>query len=228
MWIIRLFRDVLAWIGAIAVAAITIALFIGPTWCVADGCSVQGWFGALSGWAAAVAAAATINVLVATNNISRQALADNMASVERQQRAYVFPLEVIFDPTRIGDDFGLILKKRNTGLTPAYNVRTRARWVIHPASVPFPDDLPEGDMALGEIGAGQDAVSQFLVDVSAIEQRQAGLRDGTEILHLVGSITYRDAFGKPHETLFHRFMTPNPHLTGPIPLAIAPEGNSSN
>lgn len=225
-WLFEILERLLAWIGGLALVAVGISLASGPTWCRGDGCSVQAWFGASSGWVAAAAALATISVLFVTNNISRQALAESKASTERQQRAYVFTSGCMFT-RHLADSPSLVLEKKNTGLTPAYKVKTTARWVILPAADQLPDDLPSGEAIFGDVGAGQEKISRFLISEEVVAAHGALIIGGGEVLHLFGQITYEDAFGSAHETHFHYVMPPNLQLVGDLHLALASAGNSS-
>lgn len=193
MWILRVLRDFLAWVGLIAVIAVGLAFWVGPTWCVDEGCSIQGWFSALSGWAAAVAAAATITILYKQARSGDDALNHARETAERQLRAYVsinrMELEM---PGATG-----VLRFKNSGQTPAYKVRMGfQRIAAPPAQIVFTEspELRTGfDLGPGEtqtVRVGFEGVTPLL----------PALQTGQHVAFINGIVIYDDVFGNEHKT----------------------------
>ncbi|TPN86397.1 hypothetical protein FJ987_09535 [Mesorhizobium sp. CU2] len=203
MWVIRIARDALAWIGLLTIFAIALALSIGPTWCLADNCSVQGWLSALSGWAGAIAAASTIGMLwrqsseaVRSADIGQSALEHDRETSRTQLRAYVFLENADLNET----ERYAMLTFRNLGATPARNVKLTAdvnlvnnRGIYEKISI---EGLVENIPPIGQSDVFEHRIALGFINTAvAIEIRQ-----GDTQLTISGDIKYEDVFGDSHTT----------------------------
>lgn len=129
-------------------------------------------------------------------------------TAKRELRAYVVAdAKDIRWPERnpIGEAVIVVVQVKNTGQTPAHDVRSNARTDIFP--VPFPGDfdfsLPEhDDHSVGLIGPGEstgiEAASNPLTGDDWIVLRH----DTQRRLCTYGTVNYRDVFGDPQHTNF--------------------------
>jgi len=231
MLILRIIRNVLAWIGVIAVVAVVLALVIGPTWCMGEGCTVQGWFSALSGWAAAVAAAATLGLLwrqtmesVRTANTSQAAFEHAQLTTRQQLRAYL-----ALDTSQVsfgeGSEWKVAIVIRNAGQTPAIDVNVEALTSIRPEDL---KTLPEKGTCrdLGPLNAGELLKYNFIIEKDVEDFIKNAKAEGP-VFYTYIKLTYHDIFGELHHTSCK--MTGNKYRGNTYPsLSLIPGTNMAD
>lgn len=216
----RIVANVLAWLGLLAVFAVGLALIIGPTWCSGDTCTVQGWFAALSGWAAAVAATATIGILYRQARAGDDALEHARETAKRQLRAYVFINQMELK----SPDLQVFLRFKNTGQTPAYKVRIAVQQIAAPPEqIVFAD--PIESRAAFDLGPADTQTT--IVGFGTFAAHVPALHSGTSVAFINGLVLYEDAFGIERTTHFRLKVPRTVWLTGGT-LDAALDGNWSN
>ncbi|ESW92946.1 hypothetical protein NKL07_21970 [Mesorhizobium sp. C280B] len=227
-WGFRILVNALAWIGLLAVIAVALAFAIGPDWCEGSGCTVQGWFSALSGWAAAIAAGATIGILYKQARggdhalaVAQETLAHARENSERQLRAYLFVVSAKVE-TNDRPQVPVQIAVRNTGQTPAYDVQFGCQRVAgRQEQILFSDPETKRTVDLGP-GEGQVMTVQF--DGAFLQQHRDEFF--SEQFKAFTNIKYRDAFGFERETRFRLQIHPSIIPTGGD-LDVCAEGNSA-
>lgn len=172
-----------------------------------DWVATREWVAALSGWAATLAAVVTVLLL-------QRQLTDTRLSNERQQRAYVLPIDCDVS----GVDTGHLLVKitfRNYGQTPA--TKFKVYWDVfftNESDDPPPVDLRE--TMLGVIAPGQERHVKAVFEQNNDLVAKLGL--GESFLNVVVATTYFDAFGREHESQFG-FANKRKLVDGPLPMS---------
>lgn len=97
----------------------------------------------------------------------------------------------------------------NTGNTPAYNVRYKARAAILP--VPLPDNfefpLPEKEVGQATVGSQQNATLNAIVDDYCDDADVERIKHAEgEALFVWGTVTYQDIFGNSQHTHFCQYL----------------------
>jgi hypothetical protein len=197
-------------LGAFAFLALTDFALFRAEWCVAgESHCLRDWIGALSGWAAACAAGATILVLLqqaghanAAVAIAQSTLDAQRASAERQLRAYVLVGSVRH--TGFKQDEGtptLLIALKNSGQTPAYKVTVRFSWDLVVAA---PTDLliNKYRTPFADIGPGQDITFKMEMGSEAIDAAWEDLENGSVSLFCWGVVEYTDAFDGRRTTTY--------------------------
>jgi hypothetical protein len=150
-----------------------------------------------------------------------------MADTERRQlRAYVLP-------TARGqiDNFGTekpviaTLEFKNSGQTPAYNLRIRmflSAGTMPPSTNPLPNPQPEVRMVLGP-GTAHLVVAK-MVRVLTLDEID-DIKSGRAAVHVYGDIDYFDAFEKHRCAHFKFFMGGSAGKTIESGLTQYPDGN---
>jgi hypothetical protein len=199
----------LAWFGLLAVLAIGTVIWFSPTWCVGDGCSVQGWISASSGWAAAAVALPTIVILMRQTRaawraveVAGEATDEARRSSERQLRGYVFVESVTFDNQKIE----LQIKYKNFGATPAekVNVDSQIWFESRPGNIIARINSPSAPL-----GPSQHSIRYFRIGEDIFKSWEPDLLERREILFVGGRIDFTDAFGKRRFTNFRRMLVPD-------------------
>jgi hypothetical protein len=216
-------QDYLVVVGSVLVGGFTFFAFhdfafASNQWCTeGDGDCIREWLGALSGWAATIAAFATIPILVMTLNASRK-------SSEQQLRAYLLMGRSKFEID--GNRIKLEIRYKNSGQTPAYDVRWFSAWKVCPLGQFLPETFEEVKIhRRGDIAPGQE-VTTNTVDELTLEDGES-VKSGRDDFIFYGTIEYRDVFGNERRTDF-RFQS---HLDdGKLSeqMLVCTEGNRSN
>jgi hypothetical protein len=107
--------------------------------------------------------------------------------------------EIQVSQVHSSDKIAMNVHYRNTGSTPAFDVRTAARGVIFPTNPTFTDLPSESTPAIVQ---PSDGVFQTL-DWGAVTQTTAN-EFNSSFVYVFGRIDYRDAFGVPHWSTFCR------------------------
>ncbi|TIM24732.1 MAG: hypothetical protein E5Y74_00615 [Mesorhizobium sp.] len=208
MWIIRIARDALAWIGLVAIAGVGLAFLVGPTWCLGENCSVQGWLSALSGWAGSIAAASTIGLLWSQSRdsarsaeIAQRSFEHTQETTRTQLRAYVFLEESNF----IEADGKIIIQFKNMGSSPA-------RAVKYTVKITFRNDQKNTDNVVLDVSRDAPPIGQgdiFRYTVSAgrgYNQALISAMQGNFARFIIeGELNYHDVFGEKHFTKYRCF-----------------------
>ena len=96
---------------------------------------------------------------------------------------------------------------KNSGRTPAYNVKVRSNIYVGNDRIPLDENVPPvGRTSETTIGANADTPigtkQQNILDQTAIDS----IKHGESSLFTVGIITYRDVFGRQHRTDYCLFL----------------------
>jgi hypothetical protein len=146
----------------------------------------------------------TVRLAKATDKL----VASANATAERQLRAYLYP-----DKFRRVERMGIQMvtaEVRNHGQTPAYDYRIR----VHIAFAPFPYTGHDTGAAFiersggGAVPPGTGMGCDFHFPKELMTDEEIALvRRGERALWVVGSVTYRDAFGEPRWSNFRLYST---------------------
>lgn len=146
----------------------------------------------------------------------------------RQLRAYVS----LGATGKITNDFNpelpaFQIRIRNTGQTPAYNVKSWRGIGIH--ELPLVNDLnPIAGGAMDTdvvLGAGGDHMLPIRRERSFTPEELKGVEAGTHAIYVFGKVEYLDAFNKPRYTNFCLYEASGGSGAG---LKHAAKGNSAN
>jgi hypothetical protein len=160
---------------------------------------------------AANAAQRSADIATRQADTARATLETMQDTAQRQLRAYVVALGKDFSQRGTDDRFVLHIDIRNTGQTPAYNVKAVSRTCVleHPLNTAFDFTLNEGvEPSVTMLGPQQffehDSVAEsVLSDIQLSEIRAAiGPGDIGIRLYTYGTVTYRDAFQIERHTNF--------------------------
>lgn len=139
--------------------------------------------------------------LKATTEQGKQSLRQSRAALERTiemsriaQRAWLGVNNIKSGELKEGLVFRTEVEWKNSGLTPATNVRAFVRYKYRPAA-------STGSESLSTILPGGTARSPTQPVVIATEDI-ATIRTGKATFHLFGRATYDDVFGRHHHTTF--------------------------
>jgi hypothetical protein len=127
--------------------------------------------------------------------------AENTA--ERQLRAYVSnPVAAEIKRFNTATPF-IQLGFKNSGQTPAHNMRiwTRSAVSIYPLANP-PDPPDGGPISMGVIGPNSDFHISIESDIPVTDDERQRVVAGDAAFYVYGHLAYDDAFGKPRETTF--------------------------
>lgn len=137
--------------------------------------------------------------------IAKQSLIETLAIARTEQRAWVGLTGIsrmVFDP---GKRLKFGIKVKNTGRTPALNMRSWSTLQGYPAGEAFvfrpPIDLSGQSVTVLQPGDSFDLYT-FSVDPLDTEVVDK-IRDKKVVIHIYGRVEYRDVFGAPHFTEFH-------------------------
>ena len=157
--------------------------------------------------------------------VSAQAATDSVAALKdrtaKQMRAYVAVIigNGVYQERRegMGDlKFQAKPEIKNTGHTPAKNLRIQIKAAILP--VPLPNDfgfpLSPRTEGAAMLGAQQTAMLSAVVDEFVPDEEVAAIKEGAaRALYVWGLITYDDIFGESHSTKFCQWLTWLPNRT---------------
>jgi hypothetical protein len=149
-------------------------------------------------------------------------------TARRQLRAYVFIESVEFSDIEIGASPTVVIKVKNYGQTPAYDLGQWAAVGLDTFPVPQhpPGPLPNSDLPRRALGNGDvaslhpapDRVPLNQADMAAIDAAQSAI-------WVVGEVRYRDVFRKRRYTRFRLFLNSEKRMSG---FAAHHEGNKAN
>jgi hypothetical protein len=142
----------------------------------------------------------------------------------RRLRAYVFIDSARATLTTTFGDPACVLVLRNSGQTPAYEVTCMADVCLRdmPTAEPFPDAQR---IVQRKIHLGPNSSIAFTVELPALSSLPGP--EQVQVLHAIGAITYRDAFGKLRRTRFHMARMV-PWGSGDDRMEFEPEGNDAD
>lgn len=172
--------------------------------------------------------------LIDTNNAARAANKSAEAAeqtvkimqdtAQRQMRAYI-SVNGITDWTVDEGYIGFRLTIRNTGQTPAYNLRSGSKVSI----APFPrmDPLPHVPLTEKSLATLGPATEQYLIPYGhALSTSELAGFEKTEVaIYIHGRIEYHDAFGQLRVTSFTKVKRKS--LNGNLVIGIDKDGNDA-
>lgn len=197
-WMVDFGRVIIWTLAVVGLGSIaTVLSMTGPVnWCGAEGCSIQGWVGAISGSLAMVFALAAVIV-------SMQALSVQRKASEAELRAYMFTDRADYDVAN--DTMEVVI--RNCGATPALNLDI----VLDLQLVGDRDQDLIADVGsaykLGVVGPDKHHTLDW-PDVASSRMDDLGaLHRNTKHICVVGYIDYDDIFGKRHRLKIQTALT---------------------
>jgi hypothetical protein len=126
---------------------------------------------------------------------------------ERELRAYVVIKNISMIDVEVGKAPGAHIIVTNSGKTPAYEVQQEAAIGLIDFPPPGRPEIPATDEpgSISVLGpGGEHRLTAHIKNVLSQDQL-ISLTNGTMAIHLLGSIKYRDAFGKARTTNFNAF-----------------------
>lgn len=156
-----------------------------------------------------------LNIIRRSQTDTRLAAKAAMRSVKhaektsiRQLRAYVGAIMTLLDKKASIDDDGGTYWIKNFGQTPAYEVRSYAKYHVEagenarcPANLDFGN--LEGDSgSVATLHQGQETRVRFYADLESFKTLKSDVLKGYLTLFIFGLIRYKDAFGEPRWTKF--------------------------
>jgi hypothetical protein len=151
-------------------------------------------------------------------------------NAHRELRAYVSPSNgrlVDFDPEHLGKPFSVRVVFRNSGKTPAYDLRNNGGIAFSPFPLREPLVPEEQFFAAGTLGPGLE----YNLNIGArgiTPEQWSALVARTHALYVHGSYGYRDAFDEPRTGTFCFFYGGAQGMRADRMLAFYPEGNASD
>jgi hypothetical protein len=124
-------------------------------------------------------------------------------TAERQLRAYVSnPVAVEIKRFNTATPF-IQLGFKNSGQTPAHNMRIWTSSAVSVYPLAHPPHLPDGGpISMGVIGPGADFHISIESDIPVTDDERQQVIAGDAAFYVYGHLAYDDAFGKPRETTF--------------------------
>jgi hypothetical protein len=112
---------------------------------------------------------------------------------------------------------------KNSGQTPAYNVRvwTSSAVAVHPMEAPpaRPDGAPGEGASVGVIGPGGDFYNEIQSDIEVTQAERAEVIGSRCAYYVYGQISYRDSFGVERNSTFCHFFAGDRARRNDGPLA---------
>jgi hypothetical protein len=206
-------------------------------WTAARAASDAAGYAWLQLWGAAVG----IMGLLWTIWLTRRAVKAAQASVDvaqdtakRQLRAYVIPSAFKIRKVRVGAVAEITLELKNTGQTPAYELRALAQAFIAEGGCAsqFKARFTSGsdvNTSRGIIGAGGWMRFRVEFNVPVSQELMDKIQSGELELGVFGVASYRDAFNRRRLITFKRYLW-HPHVPakGVAPMVVCSKGNSAN
>lgn len=159
-------------------------------------------------------------------------LAETRATSRRELRAYLFPERVgifhVLDGTKLTRFIGSRIHIKNSGQTPAYNVRhwneirieefsKESSLAIDTSLGAFSNPVPPN----GEFHKRRDTTKKLT------REQIRGLKNGTLVIYVYGRILYEDTFGVERLTEY-RFAWSGWRIPQDVSMNFAREGNYAN
>jgi hypothetical protein len=119
---------------------------------------------------------------------------------------------------------------KNSGQTPAYNLRLAGRPIMEPFPYAGPFDIPESEFrSRGISGPGDIGTTggDLNTPIPFTDAQRNAIRSGLSVLYVYGEIRYRDAFGKERWTKYRLVYGPAVGITGDF-LGPDEAGNDAN
>lgn len=180
---------------------------------------------------------ATVGLILATLGLyvaGERQLKHLKTSTELQLRAYIHIVDVKLDEVDESEQYApnFIVKFKNYGATPAYEVRNRFRLTLATSRAATFDDVDAVETRSFDLGPSQERTSSQLIHNELWHSlfKTAVLRRAGEFI-LYGEITYFDAFqdrltDKPRATKYRLRLDADDE--GIVGFTLADEGNESN
>ncbi|MFZ0274435.1 MAG: hypothetical protein WB524_15125 [Acidobacteriaceae bacterium] len=153
-----------------------------------------------------------VTALENSNITAQSAFAANITQTEIAQRAWVYAVALADGPVQAGKAIDIRVQVKNSGRTPAIDVRTvTGRTVVEASEVP---DLSLSPPAYkrsqfvtdGNINPDSMNFSDFVLPVTVEDVDRINTMKVRVYVH--GRIEYRDVFGAPHWNTFCFFFLP--------------------
>jgi hypothetical protein len=152
---------------------------------------------------------------------------ENMETAERELRAYVF-VETAFVRNTVKEPIRAYVALKNSGKTPAYNVRLMTRAEVSANMEGLPPLPQEDGESFGHLGPGAPLLVSVPPDaVLSDAQRQSVLQDHAA-LYARGRVRYWDAFERPHLLEFCVFSRGEAAFENTRPMASCSRGNRTD
>jgi hypothetical protein len=197
-WAVDFVRVIIWALAAIGLAGIvTVLSMTGPvSWCGTEGCSIQGWVGAVSGSLAMIFALAAVVV-------SMQALRVQRKASEAELRAYMFTDRAEYDVAN--DTMEVVI--RNCGATPALNLDiVLDLQLVCDRNQDLVADVGSA-YKLGVVGPDKHHTLDWPDVASSRIDNLGALHRNTKHICVVGYIDYDDIFGKRHRLEIQTALT---------------------
>jgi uncharacterized repeat protein (TIGR01451 family) len=158
----------------------------------------------------------TDDLIRATSDLARESKrsaddADKSLSLARgamqlEERPWVGAIDLKNLKIKVGEQVTYSLVFSNSGKTPALHLRAKVRASIYPKGIDFVptyNPIPETTVSDTQLQPGGQFVSISSLNNPAFALTQAqydGLTSGAATLYIYEKVTYKDVFGKSHET----------------------------
>ncbi|MEF0944324.1 hypothetical protein [Rhizobium sp. BR 362] len=197
-WAADFARVVIYAFALVGFAGVAAFLLVPRTidWCKGDGCSAQGWIGAVSGSLATIFALAAVVVAIQALRVQRKAS-------EAELRAYMFTDRAEYDVAADAIEIAI----RNCGATPALN----ADIFLDLQLVDKRDDDLQADVnakyRLGVVGPDKYHTLDWINVTAKRTDHLAELHIGAKHICVTGWIDYEDIFGGRHRLRIQTALT---------------------
>jgi len=148
-------------------------------------------------------------------------------TAKRQLRAYMSPAESRLDDFKTDKIAWAFVVFRNTGQTPAYDVRSRVALRFVTAPVTDFELVLTGEESSSSIGPGLDIHPRISLPAMITSAHMSDFYSGKRECWFHGWVKYRDAFGEQRETNFRYFLDIESALSGRFAWSVATEGNDA-
>jgi hypothetical protein len=123
----------------------------------------------------------------------------------KETRAYIFSNSAIITNYRIGESVKADLFLKNTGKTPAHDVRFMGKIGVDFFPLPKEPPSPATVIQIGTLGQEQEiekpSVSSFTLDGTQFHS----IESGKAAIYLIGEVTYVDVYGVNCRTKFRLY-----------------------
>ena len=128
------------------------------------------------------------------NVLQRQAVLMD-STFKTDQRAWVMPSDVERDTEDIGDGFaGAVIYFRNTGRTPALNVRVYTNWTQRREMIPALDTPSSDRISITSLAPNEQGYARVPIPLADAKR----IMNGESEALIYGTVWYDDIFGRSH------------------------------
>lgn len=169
----------------------------------------------------------TADGAVRAANAAEDAVSVTSDTAKRQLRAYMSAAESRLDDFETDKVARSFIVFRNTGQTPAYDVRSRVALRFVNTPVTDFDLVLTGEESSSSIGPGLDIHPGISLPAMITSSHMSDFYSGKKECWFYGWVKYRDAFGEQRETNFRYFLDMESALSGRFAWSVATEGNDA-